>query len=132
MPQPITSPRTRGGGREPGEDLPRRERAQQHEDQIAVELGLHEARRAVAEGILENAHRGETRDQEREVVHSGLDLCAARKDLRENNHVEESGDDGCHERLKSDRLEAQHLFAEERVRSASEICPGCGSAQGVS
>ncbi|KAG0193347.1 hypothetical protein DFQ28_005577 [Apophysomyces sp. BC1034] len=66
------------------EHFPVRQRRQQHEHQVAGDLGLDQRRRAVRKRILQHAHHDKARDQETRVLDARIDLHVAAQRVTKN------------------------------------------------
>ena len=98
-----------------GEEIARRQRRQQHEDQVAGDLGLRQRRRRVGEAVLQHRHHHQPRDQERRVGHLAVEYRDPRRQhMREDQQVEERGEDRRRDGLEAHLPEAQHFLVEQR------------------
>jgi hypothetical protein len=76
-------------------------RRQQHEHDVAGDLGLDQRRRRVGEGVLQHRHHDQTRHQECGVGHAGINLHMVFQHMREDQQIEQCGQhrraDGLHQ-----------------------------------
>ena len=98
-------------------ELAVRERRQQYENDVARHLRLHQARRAVRERVLEDAHHGEPRNEESRVLDARVDGDATAQRVREDDEIEKRREHRRGDRLHLHLPEAQPLLVEERVEA---------------
>mmetsp|Transcript_26244 Transcript_26244/g.62079 ORF Transcript_26244/g.62079 Transcript_26244/m.62079 type:complete len:431 (+) Transcript_26244:200-1492(+) len=97
-------------GHEPGQG---RQRRQQQEDQVAGDLALDQAGRAVGERVLQHAHHHEARDQEAGVADRVVDLDVILQRVPEDQQVHAGGEHRRRHGLEADLPEAQHFLLEQ-------------------
>ena len=102
-------------------EIERRQRGQQHEDDVAVDLRLDQRRRAVGERVLQHRHHHQAGDQERRIADAPVEHRDVRlQHMREDQQVQQRRQHRRRDRLEAHLPEAQQLLVEQRAPAAAQ------------